>query len=32
MLDTVIAHADRAGVAWVPADELFADPTPGARV
>ena len=26
MLDAVIAHADRAGVVWVAADELFAEP------
>ena len=32
MLDAVIAHADRAGVDWVPADELFAEPTPDTRV
>ena len=28
MLDALIAHADRAGVEWVPADELFAEPPP----
>jgi hypothetical protein len=28
MLDALIAHADRAGVEWVPADELFAGPSP----
>jgi hypothetical protein len=27
MLDAVIEHAERAGVEWVPADELFAEPT-----
>jgi len=32
MLDAIIAHADRAGVEWVPADELFAEPSPAARV
>ena len=32
MLDAIIAHADRAGVEWVPADELFAEPSPMARV
>ena len=32
MLDALIAHADRAGVEWVPADELFAEPSPVARV
>jgi hypothetical protein len=32
MLDAVIAHADRAGVAWVQADELFAEPSPGTHV
>ncbi|MFN8636044.1 MAG: DUF2334 domain-containing protein [Chloroflexota bacterium] len=26
MLDAFIAHADRAGVEWVPADDLFAEP------
>ena len=26
MLDAFIAHADRAGVTWVPADELFVEP------
>lgn len=32
LLDAVIAHADRAGVEWVTADELFVAPTPGTRV
>ncbi len=27
MLDAVIDHADRAGVEWVPADDLFAEPS-----
>ena len=31
MRDALIAHADRAGVAWVPADELFAEPSTVAR-
>jgi hypothetical protein len=32
MLDAVIAHADSAGVEWVPADDLFAEPSPVALV
>ncbi|MGE3908796.1 MAG: DUF2334 domain-containing protein [Chloroflexota bacterium] len=28
LLDAVIEHADKAGVEWVPADELFAAPPP----
>ena len=31
-LDALIEHADRAGVEWVPADELFAEPSPAVRV
>jgi hypothetical protein len=31
MLDALIAHADRAGVEWVVADDLFAEPSTGAR-
>jgi hypothetical protein len=27
MLDAFIAHADRSGVTWVPADELFVEPS-----
>jgi hypothetical protein len=32
MLDAVIDHADRAGVEWVPADDLFAEPSVRRRV
>jgi hypothetical protein len=32
MLDAVIDHADRAGVEWVPADDLFAEPSAQVRV
>ena len=32
MLDAIIDHADRAGVEWVSADELFAEPSSVARV
>jgi len=28
MLDALVEHAERAGVTWVPADELFAEPPP----